>query len=155
MTESIILFPDNSQFYLFIRYFSSSFSYLIILVEFHICLLASLSTPIYLFLVVSTFVRELKSSHSVRREQVILTHLRIGRCQMSHGFLLQREPPPICQRCAVLLTVEDIFLECPDFNASQERYNLEHLLQTVLGDNVNNLCQLFLFLQATGLYDQI
>ena len=74
---------------------------------------------------------------------------------MSHGFLLRREPLPVCQRCSTPLTVEHILLEFPDFNASPERYNIEHSLQTVLGDNVDNLSRLFLFLQAIGLYDQI
>ena len=51
------------------------------------------------------------SSRVVRREEVLLTQLRIGHCRLSHGFLLAGEVRPICGTCLVLLSVQHILID--------------------------------------------
>ena len=47
------------------------------------------------------------SSQSKRRDEVILTRLRIGHTNITHSFLMctPHEPPPFCNTCQVQLTV--------------------------------------------------
>ena len=54
----------------------------------------------------------LSENGNLRREEVIFTCWYIDHYQMSHGFLLQRESLAVCQRCATLLTVKHVVIEC-------------------------------------------
>ena len=57
------------------------------------------------------------SFRSARREEIILTRLRIGHSFFSHSFLLRREDAPTCGMyvCGTNLSVEHVLLECPRF----------------------------------------
>ena len=47
-----------------------------------------------------------------RKEQIILSRLRIGHTRLTHGYLMSNTQPPICQRCGTQITVKHIFAEC-------------------------------------------
>lgn len=54
-----------------------------------------------------------------RRMEVVLCRLRIGHSLLTHGFLMERGPPPYCVDCLVPLTVKHIIAECPSFLAER------------------------------------
>ncbi|XP_050065207.1 uncharacterized protein LOC126554150 [Aphis gossypii] len=43
-----------------------------------------------------------------RRDEVIITHARIGHTHLTHSFLITKEPAPICDACNVDLSIEHI-----------------------------------------------
>lgn len=87
-----------------------------------------------------------------RRDQVTLTRLRIGHCNFSHSFLMQREQQPRCQSCNVVLTVSHVLVECPSYAQERRRFNIENLeIQQLLGPRFEILERTVSFVAATGL----
>ena len=56
------------------------------------------------------------SSHSSRREEVIIARLWIGYCLFSHVHLLRGTPGPICDTCGEPLSVQHLLLQCRRFD---------------------------------------
>ena len=52
-----------------------------------------------------------------RREEVVIHRLRIGHTRLTHGFLMENRPDPICNFCHNdILTVRHLLLECNRLN---------------------------------------
>ena len=55
--------------------------------------------------------------HSLsRREDVVMTRLRLGHTLLTHTHLLSNSPNPICPTCGSDLTINHILLTCPDLD---------------------------------------
>ena len=67
-----------------------------------------------------------------RREEVVLSRLRIGHSYLTHSFLLKKEVRPQCTHCDEPLTIRHIILSCQHFASIRRRFY-----------NVNNLSDLF------------
>uniref|UniRef100_A0A8D8WF61 Uncharacterized protein n=1 Tax=Cacopsylla melanoneura TaxID=428564 RepID=A0A8D8WF61_9HEMI len=52
-----------------------------------------------------------------RREEVSLTRIRIGHTNLTHCFLMKKEPPPVCEVCTCPLTVIHILKHCRKFQS--------------------------------------
>ena len=50
-----------------------------------------------------------------RREQVVISRLRIGHTRLTHSFILKQEPQPQCLTCQTTCTVKHILIECRAF----------------------------------------
>ena len=88
-----------------------------------------------------------------RRDEVVLTRLRIGHSRLAHSHLLEGEPAPICIGCDAPFTVKHILLDCVDF-ADTRRYfyeceNLFDLFRRVPKEKILG------FIQEIGLYHRI
>nr|CAH7729532.1 unnamed protein product [Callosobruchus chinensis] len=88
--------------------------------------------------------QELGPWHTVtncRRNQVIITRLRLGHTKATHGHLLSQEPAPYCEICNVILTVKHILLECPMLEIYRINCNIKNSISDILGPlcNVKNL----------------
>jgi ribonuclease HI len=93
--------------------------------------------------------------HSSRKEDVILTRLRIGHTRYTHRHLLLRELSPTCNSCNVVMTVKHILIECPNFqNARLKHFNN---ISIVLSDLLSSTphCNLSWFLKDIGFYPHI
>lgn len=77
----------------------------------------------------------------------------IGHCEITHKFIFNRNPRPICNSCDTALTVEHIILHCTSYlNRNFSNRNLN----TVLGHNNSyQLNKLFEFLKTNNLYKTI
>ena len=52
--------------------------------------------------------------HSLsRREDVMMTRLRLGHTHLTHTHILSNSPSPVCSACGTDLTVNHILLTCP------------------------------------------
>ena len=71
-------------------------------------------------------------SQIIRREESVLTRMRIGHTYLTHCFLLKGEDPPQCKACDCHLTVKHILFDCVDFIESRNRHS-----------NVNSFKELF------------
>ena len=88
-----------------------------------------------------------------RRDEVVLTRLRIGHSRLTHKFILDQEIPPVCVGCDAPYTIKHILLECIDFSEIRKKYYTcqdLHTLFTVV--KTQNLLQ---FIQEIGLYRKL
>ena len=88
-----------------------------------------------------------------RREEIVLSRLRIGHTYLTHIHLLKRENQPECVGCQCPLTVKHILIECADFLQTREKYydvqNMKELFEEVCVENI------FEYLREIGLFPKI
>ena len=93
------------------------------------------------------------SSRHVRREEVILSRLRIGHSYFTNSYLLKGEMQPECIGCQCPLTIKHILLECIEFDWSRQHLfnvtSLEDLFQEKYLDAI------FTFLKEIQLFSKI
>ena len=90
---------------------------------------------------------------SNRKEDIILTRLRIGHSRLTHKHFLLNEDFPECIPCNCLLTVKHILVEYVDIADIRKQYfncnDLKTLFNSVAGDTI------LAFLQEIHLIDKI
>ncbi|KAL1448037.1 hypothetical protein WDU94_012202 [Cyamophila willieti] len=77
-------------------------------------------------------LREIKSDVSPwipdeklnRREQVVLSRIRIGHTNYTHQHLMKKEEVPICQVCNVPITVKHFMFECNKFLTARRLHQI-------------------------------
>ena len=57
-----------------------------------------------------------------RKQESVMTRLRIGHTWITHSYLLKREDQPICHACYNPFTVKHILIECPDFTDIRNKF---------------------------------
>ena len=61
-----------------------------------------------------TFLPSSKIYSDIRKEDIIITRLRIGHSRLTHKHYLANEDPPECIPCNTPLTIKHVLLECVD-----------------------------------------
>ncbi|XKL60194.1 hypothetical protein PGB90_001210 [Kerria lacca] len=79
-----------------------------------------------------------------RKEQVALSRLRLGHTKITHGFLLDRSPAPICQNCNLQITVSYLL-----YQNIRQKYSLSTSLEQILSDNPDKILSLMKFLKSS------
>ena len=78
------------------------------------------------------------ASRKSRREQVVISRLRIGHTRLTHSFILKQEPQ--CLTCQTTCTVKHILIECRTFAVIRKRFfkvnNLTDLFENVKIDDI-------------------
>ena len=88
-----------------------------------------------------------------RKEEVILSRLRIGHTKLTHSFIFDRDEQPECMACQTFYTVKHFLIECGDLTlARQEFYNVNNIKE--LFDNVS-VSDILSFLRETNLYSKL
>ena len=88
-----------------------------------------------------------------RREEVVLSRLRIGHSYFTHSFLLRGEDPPECIACQEPYTIRHILLHCGDLSFIRQRFyqatSLKDLFDRI---NVNTILS---FLKEVNIFTKI
>ena len=88
-----------------------------------------------------------------RRDEVILTRLRIGHSRLTHSYLMKGEPAPKCIGCDTGFTIKHILLDCVDFADARKLFydckDLYSLFRTVAKEKILD------FIREIGLYHKI
>ena len=79
---------------------------------------------------------------STRREEIVLTRLRIGHCYETHSHLLKRQEPPRCPQCNCIQSVKHVLIECPQHSFLRAKYlnpcnSLNLTLKSLLGNSAS------------------
>ena len=75
-------------------------------------------------------------THTNRKNDVLLTRLRIGHTKMTHGYLMTGERPPEGPRCCdERLTVKHILTECQTHREQRTKYKLPSNMAALLGQD--------------------
>jgi kelch-like protein 2/3 len=111
---------------------------------------------------VKPFVKPWQSaSFKVRREETIMTRLRIGHTRVTHGYIMcGKVEPRKCGRCKEIFTVKHILINCPNFKKDRDLcfYHIPKplTLQNILAEGPYYEPEnIFAFLKATGFYSGI
>ena len=89
-----------------------------------------------------------------RRDQVLLTRLRIGHSIITHQHIFNKEPPPKCDVCPYRLTVDHILIECKKYTKERELHHIKNSIKNNLSDSAqcSNVIQ---FIDAINVRNQI
>ena len=89
---------------------------------------------------------------SCRRDEVVLTRVRIGHSHTTHSYLLKGEERPECVGCQTPWTVKHILLECVDFRQTRVKYFQANTMKELFDSaNTDNILK---FLKEIHLYHQ-
>ena len=98
------------------------------------------------------------SNQNKRREEVILTRLRLGHTNITHSFLMcmPHNPLPLCNICQVQLTVKHILVECRKYSLFRNILFRTPTLKGILSENPRfSALNIFKFLKIYKLFDKI
>ena len=102
------------------------------------------------------------SVRSNRKEEILLSRMRLGHTLITHAHVIDRLPPPTCDSCRCQLNVRHILLDCQRFarqrravRAACQASNMPMNIATLLGDcNSVIIDAVFRFLKECGLYNR-
>ena len=77
------------------------------------------------------------SIQNEKRNEVILTRLRIGHTKLTHDYLMctPHKDIPYCNECNTVLTVKHILCDCRNFNFQRNLYFKDKSLSGILSDS--------------------
>ena len=88
-----------------------------------------------------------------RKEEVVLSRLRIGHTYFSHSFILRREDRPECIACQEGYSVKHVLIDCTDLSLIRQRFytvlDMKSLFETVSVDRILS------FLKEVNLFSKI
>ena len=92
----------------------------------------------------------LASGHLVfrnsRKEEVVLSRLRIGHTYFSHSYILRQEDPPECTACQEIYSVRHVLIDCIDLGLIRPRFytvpDMKTLFDTVSVDRILSFVKL-------------
>ncbi|KAJ3666828.1 hypothetical protein Zmor_002258 [Zophobas morio] len=90
-----------------------------------------------------------------RRDQVVLTRLRLGHTRLTHGYLLNRTSPATCQQCGCRQTVQHLICDCPHWQTQRNHFQISPNLAEALGSTIPNVVNILLFLKHIKLFECI
>ena len=77
---------------------------------------------------------------SLRREEVVLTRLRMDHARLTHSYLLKREDQPFRISCNEPFTVKHFLIDCIEFSHIRRQFfqtnDLRYLFENVPTDNI-------------------
>lgn len=95
---------------------------------------------------IKPIVKENVSLHSFfRKEDVVITRLCLGHSYITHSYILNNNPAPICQHCNTLLTISHILLICPMFSNQRSNLCSAHNMAQFFSKNVSGNILNFLY----------
>lgn len=92
------------------------------------------------------------ASRPYRREEVLLTRMRIGHSRLTHGYLMANDLPPICSHCNAALSVAHVLLACPQYSGNRALLPLPYAMPHLLGNDERVISLVITFIKATPLF---
>jgi hypothetical protein len=86
------------------------------------------------------------------RDQVIISRLRMGYTQLTHGNRVDLNPSPECGDCGTSLTVDDLLWDCPTFRRQKIECKIS---KKTLSRDEDEIQRLIRYVQKIGVYHEI
>lgn len=90
-----------------------------------------------------------------RREQVIITRLRIGHTVLTHKHIFEHSDPITCDTCNTRLTVQHLLLECQKYLVQRAINKIPTTLKEALSNNSDTLSNVLQYLKDIDLSHKI
>ena len=91
---------------------------------------------------------------SVRRDEVVLSRLRLGHSYLTHSYLLKGGPPPECVTCNCRLTISHILVDCIEYDFFRLILFENNFTLTDIFNNVSPN-KIISFIKTAGLYNTL
>lgn len=95
------------------------------------------------------------TNQKIRKQQVILTRLRIGHSQITHKYLYEKENPPQCDLCNEQLTIDHIITKCTKYLDERRANNIPNNIIEALQNKKDKEDNIISFLHEIKLYISI
>ena len=119
---------------------------------------SSLTSNVKLRSICPDILRRTPSCKPSRRQDIILTRLRIGHSHLTHSYMMkngEERRVPQCEACQCELTVKHFLVECPEYARERRANLLANLsLEDILMDEAYG-SKILKFLSQIGLYSLI
>lgn len=96
-----------------------------------------------------------KTRGKTRRENVVLTRIRIGHTVLTHKHLFERMAAPMCQWCNELLTVKHLLVECISLDEERKKVGLPISLREILADDEERIESVICYLKNINVYNSL
>ncbi len=95
------------------------------------------------------------SNRPSRREEIVVTRLRIGHTKLTHSYLISNLFPPDCPKCGTEnLTIEHIFT-CPQLSLCRSHHNIPNDRSKALCNSTPTLSNVISYLLTSDLFKYI
>ena len=102
-------------------------------------------------------------ARNLRREEVVLSRLRLGHTRITHSFILDRDVRPECDTCDTYLTVKHMLVDCSKYTEPRRllvelcrHHGVPLELSTLLGNSFPDITDaVFKFLRDCDLFRKI
>ena len=88
-----------------------------------------------------------------RKEEVVLSRLRIGHTYFTHSYILRQEDPPECTACQEIYSVRHVLIDCIDLGLIRPRFytvpDMKTLFDTISVDRILS------FVKEVNLFNKI
>lgn len=74
-------------------------------------------------------------SNVSRKEEVLLTRLRIGHTKLTHQHILEKKEAPKCEKCNEPLSVKHIIADCIGYELERKKYDIAPNVREALADD--------------------
>ena len=88
-----------------------------------------------------------------RKQDSVMTGLRIGHTWITHSYLLKKEDQPFCHVCDSPFTVKHVLIECPDVTYIRNKFYTITYVHTLFREV--DFSKITEYLKELGLYDKI
>ena len=95
----------------------------------------------------------LPAYRSGRRDEVVLSRLKLGHSYLTHSYFLKGEPPPECVTCNCCLTTSHILVDCIDYDFFRLILFDNNFTLTDIFNNVSQ--KIISFIKRAGLYNTL
>ena len=93
-----------------------------------------------------------REASNTRKEETILSRLRIGHTRLTHNFILKEEPPPKCP-CGNHYTIRHILIECTNLSCIRKIfYKVNSMKELFEKINPKNIIE---YLKRIGLLSRL
>ncbi|XP_044582995.1 uncharacterized protein LOC123264014 [Cotesia glomerata] len=89
-----------------------------------------------------------------RRDQVVLSRLRIGHTKVTHSYLISKEPKKACDFCNMELSVKHILTECQGLDIFRNKTQLPNNIKDCL-NSTSGCYRTLIFLKEAKLIEEI
>lgn len=89
-----------------------------------------------------------------RREQIVISRLRIGHTPITHQHIFRKEEPPICDTCNTTNNIEHILIHCEKYKENRKKTKISQNLKKLL-NNKEGCAKAIEFLKKCKLIEYI
>lgn len=95
------------------------------------------------------------NEHGSRKEQVIITRLRIGHTRLTHSHIFEHQEKTQCDTCNTNLTVNHILIDCRKYHNIRQKHQIPTTIHETLSNDPTRTKNLIKYLKETQILKQL
>lgn len=92
-----------------------------------------------------------------RKDQIIMSRLRIGHSCITHKHILEHTEPPTCEHCntQTITSIKHILMDCEQHREQRLKHKIPNTLTEALSNNIQTAKKVIMYLKDTNMYNKI